>query len=196
MKRPIAVFFFVVLLHAISGFAQPTSENARPPDPYKATLDRLDALMTLPLPEWRFHTDVPHPESASVDASPWEVMKVGDKWTSGPRVLRRLIEIPEKINGYSIQGARVKFDLNISSSDAETLTVFSNGSVVERTDEDVQQPMVLTENTQPGQKLLVAIRVDVNRVQSTLRRAHLLTKPPATRTAPTLLREEILSARP
>src|SRR5438309_3695977 len=152
--------------------------------------------MTLPLPEWHFNTDVPHPESSSLDDSTWEVMKVGDKWTSGPRVLRRLIEIPEKINGYSIQGARVKFDLNISSSDAETLTVFSNGSVVERTDEDVQQPMVLTENTQPGQKFLVAIRVDVNRVQSTLRRAQLLIEPPATRPDPRLLREEILSARP
>ena len=196
MKPLIVIFVCVVLLRAISVFAQQSSENTQPPDPYKATLDRLDALMTLPLPEWRFHTDVPHPESSSLDDSTWEVMKVGDKWTSGPRVLRRLIDIPEKINGYSIQGARVKFDLNISSSDAETLTVFSNGSVVERTDEDVQQPMVLTENTQPGQKFLVAIRVDVNRVQSTLRRAQLLIEPPATRPDPRLLREEILSARP
>ena len=103
MKRPIAFFFFAVLLHAISAFAQPTSENARPPDPYKATLDRLDSLTTLPLPEWRFHTDVPHPESPLLDDSSWEVMKVGDNWTSGPRVLRRWIEIPEKINRYAIR---------------------------------------------------------------------------------------------
>jgi len=196
MKRPIAFFFFVVLLHAISGFAQPTSENARPPDPYKATLDRLDSLTTLPLPEWRFHTDVPHPESPLLDDSSWEVMKVGDNWTSGPRVLRRWIEIPEKINRYAIQGARVKLDLNISSHDAETLTVFSNGSVAERTDEDMQQPILLAENAQPGQKFLVAIRIDVNRVESTLSKAQLLIEPPPNRPDPRRLREEILSARP
>jgi alpha-mannosidase len=196
MKRPITFLVCVVLLFAISCFAQPAAQNAQPADPYKATLDGLESLTALPLAEWRFHADLPHPESASLDDSTWEVMKVGDKWTSGPRVLRRLVEIPEKINGYALQGARVKLDLNISSRDAEILTVFSNGSVAERTDEDMQQPIVLTENAQPGQKFVIAIRVDANRVESELRRALLLIEPPSSRPDPRLVREEILSARP
>ncbi|HYL12459.1 MAG TPA: glycoside hydrolase family 38 C-terminal domain-containing protein [Terriglobales bacterium] len=196
MKRPITFLVCVVLLFAISGFAQPAAQNAQPTDAYKATLDRLESLTTLPLADWRFHADLPHPESSSLDDSTWEVMKVGDKWTSGPRVLRRLLEIPEKIEGYAIQGARVKLDLNISSRDAEILTVFSNGSVAERTDEDMQQPIVLTENAQPGQKFVIAIRVDANRVESELRRAQLLIEPPSSRPDPRLVREGILSALP
>jgi hypothetical protein len=72
-------------------------------DPYQPTLDRLESLTTLPLSGWRFHADVPHPEDSSSDDSGWETVRVGDKWSTGPRVLRRWIEIPEKINGYAVR---------------------------------------------------------------------------------------------
>ena len=76
-------------------------------------------------------------------------MRVGDKWSTGSRVLRRWIEIPEKINGYAVQGARVKldlrFDFNWNNKGPVTIAVFSNGSLVSRGDDDMQQPIPLTE---------------------------------------------------
>jgi alpha-mannosidase len=195
MKRLLTIFS-LLLIFQVSGFSQAFNQKDEPPDPYKPILDRVASLAVQPLPEWRFHDDIPHPEDPALDESSWEVIKTGERWTTGSRVLRRWIEIPEKINGYVTQGAKVRLDLDIGSKEAETLTVFSNGSVVARTDEDMQQPILLTESAQPKQKFLVAIRVDVNAVETRLRRAQLVIEPPASRPDPALLREEILSARP
>src|SRR5258708_34203252 len=87
-------------------------------------------------------------------------MKIHEEWKTGARVLRGSIEIPEKINGYAVRGSRVKLELLLTSNDSITITVFSNGSLVERGDEDTQQAILLTENAQPGQKFLIAVRVN------------------------------------
>ncbi len=161
----------------------------------KPVLDRLQAITVLALPEWRSHADVAHPEAPDLDDSAWLIVKPGDRW-KGPRVLRRWVEIPEKIRGYEIRGARVRLDLNIRSEEAEMLTVFSNGSVVARTDGDMQQPIALSEAAAPGQKFLIAVRVDANNVDTRIERAELTVEPPAGRPDPGLLRTEILSAIP
>src|ERR1700732_2280304 len=88
--------------------AQQPSPSDKTIDPYRPTVDRLESLTTLPLSEWRFHADVPHPEDSSLSDSSWATVRVGDKWSTGPRVLRRWVEIPDKINGYAAQGACVK----------------------------------------------------------------------------------------
>jgi len=195
MKRSIRLLPFVLFAcFPLVALCQTAEQQTG--DQYKTLLDHLAALTTQSLPEWRFHSDIAHPEAVTVDDSTWETMKVGDKWASGPRVLRRWIEIPKQINGYELQGSRVKFVLNISSNDAEILTIFSNGSILARTDEDMQQPMVLTENAQPGQKFLIAVRVDANNVETTLRQADLVYEPPSNRPNPARLRVEILSAIP
>ena len=90
-------------------------------------------------------------------------MKIHEEWKTGARVLRGSIEIPEKINGYAVRGSRVKLELLLTSNDSITITVFSNGSLVERGDEDTQQAILLTENAQPGQKFLIAARVIAGR---------------------------------
>src|SRR5579872_777916 len=168
-------------------------------DPYKPTLDRLESLTTVPLPDWRFHADVPHPEDPSFDDSRWEALRVGDKWSTGSRVLRRWIEIPEKINGYAVQGARAKldmrFDLNWNNKGPVIIAVFSNGSLVSRGDDDMQQPIPLTENAQPGQKFLIAVRIDAPQVETLFHHAQ-LTIEPVGRPDPAMLRTEILAARP
>jgi alpha-mannosidase len=165
------------------------------PAAWKPVLDRLQSITVLALPEWRSHADVPHPEAAAPEDSGWRVVKTGERW-KGSRVLRRSIETPEKISGYEIRGARVKLDLNIRSDEAETLTVFSNGSIVARTDGDMQQPITLTETAEPGQKFLIAVRVDANDVNTWIQRSALMVEPPAGRPDPGLLRTEILSAVP
>jgi alpha-mannosidase len=114
-------------------------------------------------------------------------------------VLRRWIEIPEKINGYAVQGARIKldlrFDFNWNNKGPVTVAVFSNGSLVSRGDDDMQQPIPLTGSAQPGQKFLIAVRIDAPEVETLFHHAQ-LTIEPASRPDPAMLRMEILAARP
>jgi alpha-mannosidase len=195
MKRSILLFFLFTLL-AYRSFGQTASAPAEPADPYKATLDRLASLTALPLPEWRAHDDVPHPEDPSLDDSKWEAAKLGEKWSSGTRVFRGWIEIPEKLNGYALQGAEVKLDLALYSNGPDSISVFSNGALVSRGNEDTQQPILLTTSAQPGQKFLIAVRLEATEVESSFYRAQLLVSPSSQRPDPALLRLEILSARP
>ncbi|MGA7685674.1 MAG: alpha-mannosidase [Terriglobales bacterium] len=195
MKKLAICLFFFCCCSALPALGQPSPSNA-PADAYKPTLDRLQALVTVPLPEWRFHGDVPHPEDAGVNDADWPTIKVRDEWQTGARVLRRWIEIPEKINGYATQGARAELNLVIRSDDAIILTVFSNGGIVYRGDEDMQQPIVLTENAQPGQKFLVAVRVDCSAVKTSIFESGLTIHPPSNRPDPSFTRMEMLSAQP
>jgi len=194
MKRLIALFFFVCCF-LLPAFSQQPAPNS-PSDPHKPTLDRLQSLTTMELPEWRFHSDVPHPEDPSLNDSDWQTVKTHEEWKTGPRVLRRWIEIPEKLNGYPTTGSRASLNLVISSNDSLGLTVFSNGGIAYRGDEDMQQPILLTENAQPGQKFLVAVRVVCGTAPTKIAESALTITPPANRPDPSLLRMEILSAEP
>src|SRR6266403_535647 len=106
MKKLIAAVLLAPLLSAGVCFAQ----TDKPPDPYKPILDRLESLRTVALPEWRYHEDLAHPEDPSLNDADWPVVKTREEWKTGARVLRRLIEIPEKLNGYAVRGMRVKLE--------------------------------------------------------------------------------------
>jgi alpha-mannosidase len=181
-----------VLLCACACFGQ----EKQPPDPFKPTLDRLKSLAVLPIADWKYHADVAHPEDVSLDDSSWQVVKTRESWKNGSRVLRRWIEIPETINGYSTKDTRVKLELFFGSNERLLISVFSNGSLVARGDGDTQQPIPLTQKAQPGQKFLIAVRLDCLDVNTQIYQSQLHIEPPANRTAPELLRDEINSARP
>jgi alpha-mannosidase len=194
------VYALFALIAARVVVAQESPAGQKAADPYQPTLDRLQSLTTLPLPEWRFHADVPHPEDSTLDEASWETMKVGDKWSTGSRVLRRWIEIPEKVNGYAVRGAGAKLDLGFdfmwNNKGPVMIAVFSNGALVSRGDDDMQQPIPLTENAQPGQTFLIAVRIDAPEVETLFRRAQLRIEPAANRPDPAMVRTEILAARP
>ncbi len=198
MKRWFVCALLTLAVRLLS--AQQASPSQKTADPYQQTLDRLESLTTQPLSEWRFHADVAHPEDSSLDDSGWETVRVGDKWSTGPRVLRRWVEIPEKSNGYAVQGARVKLDLRFdfawNNKGPVTIAVFSNGSLVSRGDDDMQQPIPLTEKAQPGQKFLIAVPIDAPEVETHFHHAKLSIEPAAGRPDPAMLRMEILAARP
>jgi len=206
MKRAAGFCVFVLLLSAAFCWTQEAARTPEAPNPYQPTLDRLQSLTTAPLPEWRFHGDVSHPEDPSLDDSSWPVMTVktlpyrqamkeGMHW-KGTRVLRQRIQIPEKISGYAIQGARVTLDLRVASEGNAMIAVFSNGSLISRGDEDTQEPILLAENAQPGQEFLIAARVDAGDVETVLLHSYLAIDPPASRPDPAMLRMEILAAGP
>jgi alpha-mannosidase len=173
------------------------------PSPYQFITDRLASLLEQPIPEWRLHPDIPHPEDPQVNDADWQIVAFKQSspdspnahWKGG-RVFRQTVEIPEKIKGYAIQGSRVKLNWEFGSEGDAIITIFSNGSVVFRGDEDTQQPVTLSENAQPRQKYLIAARVDAGEVETAMIHSELIFEPPVNRPDPFLLREEILSAVP
>ncbi|HWZ99089.1 MAG TPA: alpha-mannosidase [Candidatus Dormibacteraeota bacterium] len=190
MNRILALFLAFFCAFAC---AAQTKETA---DPYKPILDRLESLTILTQPEWRYHDDLAHPEDVTLNDADWSILKIRDRWKTGPRVLRRWIEIPEKINGYSTLGARVRLEIYFGSEDHMMISVFSNGSLVARGDEDMQQPIPLTESAKPGQKFLIAVRVNAGQVDTGLFESRIRIEPQASHIDPGFLRAEILAARP
>src|SRR5581483_7144841 len=134
-------------------------------------------------------------EDPNLNDSDWQVVNLHQPWETGPRVLRRTIEIPDKINGYATQGARVQLEFVVHSKDALLLTIFSNGGIVYRGDEDMQQPIPLTQNAQPGQKFLISVRINCAAVETSISDSKLVITP-QTRPDPGFVRMEIMSAEP
>ena len=204
MKR--SALFLLFMLALCSSFG--LSQSSVSPDPSKPTLDRLQSLLRQGEAEWRSHADVPHPEDPGLSDSDWGTLTVKNEsgpggenaneehWT-GTRVFRRWVQIPEKINGYATQGSRVLLDLRFDSPGSLMITVFSNGGILYRGDDDNILPVLLSENVQPGQRFLVAARVVAgDDVRSEFFHSELIVEPPHTRPDPALLRMEILAAKP
>ena len=200
MKHVACSSIFALLLYGVS-FAQTAPSNS-----YKRTVDRLDGLTRQSEPEWRFHADIPHPEDPAISDADWGAFTVRntpngeadnpEHWT-GARVFRRWIEIPDKVNGYATQGSRVELSLRFTSPDKLIITVFSNGSVLYRGDDDNILPVLLSENAQPGQKFLVAVRVVAeDTTNANFAQSEITIEPPKSRPSPALLRLQLLAARP
>lgn len=191
IRRFLATFLIAFFMLGKNCAAQgPAAGN-----PYKPLVDRLDSIVTLPLDDWRYHADVAHPEDSSLDDKEWPVVKTGEAWKTGPRVLRRRIEVPATLNGYGLSGARIRLELAVDSNDFVTITVFSNGSMVSRTDADTLQPIVLTENAKPGDTFQAAIRIQAAENSTRISSSRLLITPPASRPDPGIFRQEILAAQ-
>jgi alpha-mannosidase len=189
--RP-TVFLVTALLCSPSSFAYAKTDA----DPYKPVLDRLESLTILAQPEWRYHADIPHPEDRELNDEDWPTVKTREVWKTGTRVLRRWVEVPEKINGYGTLGAKVSLELYFGSDERLLITVFSNGSLVARGDDDTQQPIPLTNSAQPGQKFLIAVRLDCPEVNTQVYESQLRIEPNASRPDPETIRTEIRSVRP
>jgi alpha-mannosidase len=202
MKRFASPFILLILICTAPAWSQGIA------DPQKATLDRLESLTRQGETEWRFHEDIPHPEDPGVSDSDWGTWTVknesgpggqnaNEEHWKGTRVFRRWIQIPEKINGYATRGSQVRLDMRFGSPGSLMITVFSNGAIVYRGDDDNILPVLLTENAQPGQRILVAARVVAgDDVQAEFFHSEMAIEPPDSRPNPGLLRLELLAARP
>jgi alpha-mannosidase len=184
------------------------AQDANRTDPYKATLDRLQSLLTQGETQWRFHADVSHPEDPGLNDSDWGSFTVknvsgpggqnaNEEHWKGTRVFRRWVQVPDKINGYATQGSRVLLDLRFGSPGSLMITVFSNGGILYRGSDDDILPVLLTESAQPGQKFLVAARVVTgDDVQSRFFHSELVIQPPHSRPDPGFFRTQVLAVRP
>ena len=204
MNRFALLLIGVVLAGTSLGAAQKVAAI----DPYKQSLDHLKSLTTKSQAEWRFHADIPHPENPGLNDSEWGTFTVknvsggggknpDEEHWKGPRVFRRWIQIPDKINGYATAGSRVMLDLRFGNPDSLMITVFSNETIVYRGSDDDILPVLLTQDAQPGQKFLVAARVvGGDESQSEFVHSEIIIEPPHARPDPSFLRMELLAARP
>jgi alpha-mannosidase len=77
------------------------------------------------------------------------------------------------------------------------MSVFSNGSLVFHGTDEMQQPILLTDEARPGQRFLIAIRARAEQDgEITISRVQLMIAPPRSRPDPLLLHDEIVAAIP
>jgi alpha-mannosidase len=173
--------------------------HGRGRDPYntfQTAIQRLNAMVQMPLPGWRAHADdLPHPEDSSLDDSHWPEFKIGEAWKQGPVWFRKWIQIPNTIGGYPTGGLRLLLDARVGFRGRGQVRVFVNGSLVQMGPENTQQPFVLTDKAQPGQKFLVAIYAPANIGPAALSRVRLEAEYPAGQPNPATLRDEILAVQ-
>jgi alpha-mannosidase len=146
-------------------------EEMTPNNPYQSTLEKLQAMTSVMLSGWKWHADnLPHPEDPALNDADWPVFMLPSEQHgrgffrshrqstvgNGPTWFRRWVEVPQSMGGYNIQGLPVRLDLSVRVDARGSVRVFSNGSVVEMTPSDIQQPILLMEKAKPGQKFLIA----------------------------------------
>ncbi|HTV56514.1 MAG TPA: hypothetical protein VMI06_16580, partial [Terriglobia bacterium] len=139
--------------------------------PYESALRKLQAMTAVSVTGWKWHADtMPHPESPALNDADWQMLTLppeprGRRFShalrqayvgNGATWFRNWVQIPAYLGGYNIQGLPVKLNLRVFGNSRGPIRVFSNGSMVEVTPSDTQQPILLMEQARPGTKFLIA----------------------------------------
>ncbi|HEX4005109.1 MAG TPA: glycoside hydrolase family 38 C-terminal domain-containing protein [Acidobacteriaceae bacterium] len=157
------------------------------------TLDRLGNLGHLPSGIWHYHAgDVAHAEDPTLDDSAWPVAKANSVYPADALWFRQWIQVPTTLNGYDLTGARIWFRFDAWVNGSLPQIVYFNGRRVAM-GEDLE-PVVLFDNARPGDRVLVAVKL-----QATVDQKHFVGTPmeitfAASRPSPQDMREEFLSA--
>jgi alpha-mannosidase len=139
-------------------------------------IDRLARLTDVSLPDWRWHAGgLAHGEAVDLDDAKWESFKTGQHTPLAHGWLRRWIEIPSRRDGYDLRGARALLELGLDGDDLGALAIYVNGQRVFYG--ELPDPIAL--NTEPGQRVLVAIKVNGAFGEMVLYRATLTLVPSA-----------------
>ena len=190
--RALILLWCGLLLCLPAAHAQESQQN----NPYQSQLTRLEAMFVEHLPDWKAHVDnLPHGEDPALNDADWSPARVSEPWGSGPTWFRRSVEVPRSLGGYDIAGARLRLDLRVTAEGSSQVRVFFNGSLVEMGDDTVQQPILLTEKAEPGQKILVAVDVPLATGPARIEIAELVVDFPPDRATPALLFNEIRAAQ-
>ena len=140
-------------------------QRALETNPFRLAIQKLEGMTGMQVTEWKWHPDdIPHPENPTLDDSGWKVYQPprgrrfyrGGSVGEGPVWFRKWVEIPQSMGGYNIQGLSVRLNLRVFGRSRGPIRVFSNGSMVEMTPSNTQQPILLTSQAKPGQKYLIA----------------------------------------
>jgi alpha-mannosidase len=138
--------------------------------PHYAALQKLWAMTGEIITDWKWHPDnLPHPEAPTLNDSDWEKYTVHEQeWLefyrspwgavvgNGAIWFRTWVEIPQSIGGYKIEGLPAWLDLRVQHEARGRIAVFSNGALIEMNALNIQQPIPLMDQAQPGRKFLIA----------------------------------------
>ncbi|HYL62081.1 MAG TPA: hypothetical protein VE077_05615, partial [Candidatus Methylomirabilis sp.] len=124
------VYTFVVgVLIAGASFSLKAAPQTSPD--WKAIIGQLNSITVIPLTDWKMHpADGGRWEAPDADDSNWPSYTARSEWTTGSMWLRRWIELPERLNGYDIKGARLELRWSIGGESTVLLTAYVNGTQV------------------------------------------------------------------
>jgi alpha-mannosidase len=121
-------------------------------------LDQLGELNHLPEGTWRYHAgDLPHGEDPDLDDSAWPVAKTHTQYPHEAVWFRRWVEVPKTLHGYDLTGTRIWFQFQAWANGPMPQIIYFNGRRVALGDD--LAPIVLFDHAQPGEKLLIAVKL-------------------------------------
>jgi alpha-mannosidase len=191
------VLFAGALLFAGRAMAQSAAEAAKiaaslPADTH-AVIDRLSSLHELPDGAWKLHAgDLAHGEAVNLDESGWQPIAKGSKAANDAVWFRQTYQVPDKLNGYDLTGARIWFQFHASANGPMPQILYFNGRRVAMGDD--LEPIVLFDQAKPGDKVTVAIKLLHTVDAKSFEGATLRIEAAESRPSPEDLRLEFLSA--
>jgi alpha-mannosidase len=190
--RCLSCAFLACVLFACAS-SRPAAAQQISPD-WKTIVGQLNSISIIPLTDWKIHpADGGQYEAPDADDSNWPAYTAKTEWTAGSMWLRRWIELPEQLNGYDIKGARLELRWSIGGESTVLLTAYVNGVQV-GVGED-QGALTIAPSAQAGQKLLLALKVQVLPGHSSVQRAQIELTPAPGRPDPKFLLDECEAAQ-
>ena len=121
----------------------------------QAVMQRLSRLGELSINDLRYYPqDIANGGASDLDDSAWQELELPFSAPTDAVWLRKWIEVPKTLDGYDPRGAKIL----LREPARGDLTVFCNGRRVARGED--MEPIVLFDSARPGDKLLLAIRLE------------------------------------
>jgi alpha-mannosidase len=121
----------------------------------QAVMERLSRFGALPVGDVRYYAgNLPHGGAVSLDDSSWQTIRMPFSASADSVWLRKLIEVPKTVGGYDLTGSNIW----LQAPTGDSLTVYCNGQRVAQGEN--MEPIILFRSAKPGDKLLLAIRIE------------------------------------
>jgi alpha-mannosidase len=177
----------------ICSLSKPATAQQTAPD-WKVIVEQLNSITIIPLTHWKIHpADGGRWEAPDADDSNWQAYTAKTEWTTGSMWLRRWMELPKQLHGYDIKGARLELRWSIGGESTVLLTAYVNGTQV-GVGED-EGSLAIVPSAEPGQKFLLALKVQVLPGHSSVQRAQIELTPAPGRPDPKFLLDECEAAQ-
>src|SRR5579863_784457 len=139
-----------------AGEAAKFAENL--PQTSKDVIARLTDIRELPDGQWKTHSgDLAHGEAVDLDESGWTPIAPKSKSPNESAWFRQTYEVPQTLHGYDLTGVRIWFQFHASANGPMPEIIYFNGRRVALGDD--LEPIVLFDHAQPGERVLVAVKL-------------------------------------
>ncbi len=200
LRCPILAFSLFCLgtalaaLPALGQHGKPVSQpGSNLPAASRTVIDRLESLSQLPVGTWKMHAgDLAHGEDVNLDDSGWQTATMRADTSMDAEWFRQTFSIPDTLHGYDLTGVRVWFQFHANANGPIPEILYFNGRRVAM-GEDLE-PTVLFDDANPGDKVVVAVKLLATVDVKQFRGATLRIDFPESRPNPEDLAQEFLTA--